>query len=77
VSLVVLVMIVLATELPGLQHGLLTTSLTGRQWMACLGLAAVLPATIEAAKWVRRRDAAAPPPPIDAGEAVSPARART
>ena len=29
-------MIVLATELPGLQEGLLTTSLTGREWLACL-----------------------------------------
>lgn len=77
VSLVPLVMIVLATELPGLQKGLLTTSLTGREWMACLGLAALLPLTIEVAKWVRRRDAATPPAPIDARAAVSPGRART
>ncbi|HMN98195.1 MAG TPA: cation-transporting P-type ATPase [Miltoncostaeaceae bacterium] len=77
VSLVPLVMIVLATELPGLQKGLLTTSLTGREWMACLGLAALLPLTIEVAKWVRRRDVATPPAPIDARAAVSPGRART
>ncbi len=77
VSMVILVMVVLATELPGLQHGLLTTSLTGREWMACLGLAALLPLTIEASKWVRRREAAQPPTPIDAREAVSPGRART
>ncbi len=76
VSLVPLVLIVLATELPGLQRGLLTTSLTGREWMACLGLAAVLPLTIEAAKWVRRREASGPPPPLDVREAVSPRRAR-
>ena len=40
ISLVPLTMIVLATELPGLQKGLLTTSLTGREWLACLALAA-------------------------------------
>jgi Ca2+-transporting ATPase len=77
VSLVPLVLIVLGTELPGLQHGLLTTSLTGRQWMACLGLAALLPLTVEVAKWVRRREAAAAPQPLDTAAAVSPARART
>ena len=70
-------LIVLATELPGLQQGLLTTSLTGREWLRCLGLAAVLPLTIEAAKWIRRREAAAPPSLLDAREAVSPGRART
>ena len=47
VSLVPLAMIVLATELPGLQKGLLTTSLTGREWLACLGLALLLPIVIE------------------------------
>ena len=75
VSLVPAAMIVLATELPGLQRGLLTTSLTGREWMACLGLAALLPVTIEASKWYRRRGAAQQRP-IDAQEAVSPGRAR-
>jgi Ca2+-transporting ATPase len=74
VSLVPAAMVVLATELPGLQRGLLTTSLTGREWMACLGLAALLPVTIEAAKWHRRRSAAGRTP-IGALEAVSPGRA--
>jgi Ca2+-transporting ATPase len=74
ISLVPAALIVLATELPGLQRGLLTTSLTGREWMACLGLAALLPVTIEVAKWVRRRGAARRPP-IGALEAVSPGRA--
>ncbi len=55
ISLVPLGMIMLATELPGLQHGLLTQSLTGRQWFACLGLAVLLPLTIETSKWIRRR----------------------
>src|SRR4029450_7404728 len=39
ISLVPVLMIVLATELPGLQRGLLTEPLSGRQWFACLGLA--------------------------------------
>ena len=76
ISLVPAALIVLATELPGLQRGLLTTSLTGREWLACLALAALLPLTIEASKWLRRRDAP-PRPPIDAQEAVSPGRARS
>jgi Ca2+-transporting ATPase len=74
ISLVPAALIVLATELPGLQRGLLTTSLTGREWMACLGLAALLPVTIEVAKWYRRREAARPQP-IGTLEAVSPVRA--
>ena len=50
-------LIFLATELPGLQKGLLTTSLTGPQWLACIGLALLLPLVIEASKWIRRRRA--------------------
>ncbi len=75
ISLVPAALIVLATQLPSLQSGLLTTSLTGNQWLASLGLAALLPLTIEAAKWVRRRGAPAPPA-ISAAVAVSPERAR-
>jgi Ca2+-transporting ATPase len=55
ISLVPLLMIFLATELPGLQRQLLTESLTGRQWFACLGLAALLPLVIEGRKWALRR----------------------
>src|SRR3954447_11401516 len=55
ISLFPLAMIVLATELPGFQKGMLTTSLTGHEWLACFGLAALLPAVIEAGKWYRRR----------------------
>ena len=57
-----LALIVLATELPGLQKGLLTTSLTGTQWLACFGLAALLPLVVETSKWLRRRRAPAPGP---------------
>ena len=51
-------MIVLATQLPGLQAGLLTTSLTGLQWLECVGLALVLPLVVEVSKWIRRRSCA-------------------
>ena len=74
ISLVPAVMLVLATELPGLQRGLLTQSLTGRQWCVCLGLAALLPLTIEARKWLLRRGTAATGP-ADVRRAVAPARA--
>ena len=67
-------MIALATELPGLQTGLLTVSLSGRQWLACLGLAALLPLVVETGKWIRRRRAAAPVV-LDPQRALSPARA--
>jgi hypothetical protein len=54
ISLVPIAMIVLATELPGLTDGLATLSLTGSQWLACIGLALLLPLVIEVSKWVRR-----------------------
>jgi P-type Ca2+ transporter type 2C len=57
ISLISVALIVLATELPGLQHGLLTTELTGKEWLACFGLAALLPLVIEIGKWIRRRRA--------------------
>ncbi len=47
-------MLVLGTQLPILQSGLLTQSLDGRQWLACIGLALLLPAVIEGTKWYRR-----------------------
>ncbi len=59
VSLLPVTMIVLATELPGLQKGLLTTSLTGHEWLACFALAAILPVVVETGKWLRRRRAPA------------------
>jgi Ca2+-transporting ATPase len=50
-------MLFLATELPALQSGLLTEPLTGRQWLACIGLALLVPIVIEGSKWLRRRNA--------------------
>jgi Ca2+-transporting ATPase len=65
---------VLATELPFLQRGLLTQPLSGLQWLACIGLALVVPVVVEVDKWVRRRRHQRPAeyaPEV----AVSPARA--
>ncbi len=73
ISLLPLAMLVLATELPGFQKGMLTTSLTGHEWLACFGLAALLPVVIEASKWQRRRTAPASPL-LDTQRAVGPAR---
>ena len=39
---------------------MLTTSLTGHEWLACVGLAALLPLVIETGKWLRRRSAPQP-----------------
>ena len=77
VALVPLTLIVLATELPGLQKGLLTTSLTGREWVACFGLALLLPIVIEGSKWIRRRRAPAVAVAADPLRTVAPARAVT
>jgi Ca2+-transporting ATPase len=74
VGLVPAAMIVLATMLPGLQHALLTASLTGRQWGESIALALALPMVIESSKWVRRRRGAASVGGIDAQRAVAPAR---
>ena len=60
VAIVPIALIFLATQLPSLQHGLLTTSLTGPQWLAAIGLALALPIVIEAGKWIRRRRAPEP-----------------
>ena len=38
VSLVPVALVFLATQLPALQRGLLTTSLSGPQWLAAIGL---------------------------------------
>jgi Ca2+-transporting ATPase len=50
-------MIVLATQLPAWQRGLVTTSLTGTQWVQTVSLALLLPVVIEGSKWARRRRA--------------------
>jgi Ca2+-transporting ATPase len=70
------ILVVLATELGFMQRGLPTQSLTGLQWLACIGLALVLPIVVEIDKWVRRRHL----PPSAGPEvraAVAPTRALT
>ena len=58
-----------------LQHALLTVPLTGRQWLACVALAALLPLTVEVGKVLRRRRRAAPPL-VSPESVVTPVRAR-
>jgi P-type Ca2+ transporter type 2C len=58
ISAIPVVAIYLATQLPGLQKGLLTAPLSGRQWFACVGLAALVGVVIEGRKWLLRREAA-------------------
>jgi Ca2+-transporting ATPase len=54
-----LLLSVLAIELPFLQELLLTTSLTGLQWLTVLVLSLVVPVVIEVVKAVQRRSAPA------------------
>jgi Ca2+-transporting ATPase len=69
------VLVFLTTELPALQHGLLTQPLTGRQWLACTGLALVAPIVVEADKLYRRRRAdVSEPRPVS--DVVAPAAGR-
>ncbi len=73
VSLVPVTLIFLATQLPSLQQGMLTTPLNGPRWLESIGLALALPVVIEGSKWIRRRRA--PEGEIlDVGRAVLPAR---
>ncbi|MFL6160988.1 MAG: HAD-IC family P-type ATPase, partial [Jatrophihabitantaceae bacterium] len=67
-------LLVLSTQLDFLQHALLTQSLSGLQWLACIGLALVLPIVVEIDKWVRRRRLH-PPAPVPVEAAVAPMRA--
>ena len=63
----------LATQLPSLQGALLTVPLTGGQWLVCIGLAALLPLTVEVGKVVRRRRRQ-PPEALSPQAVVAPAR---
>ena len=74
ISLFPLLMVFLGTQLPSLQQAMYTTSLTLKEWLACTGLAALLPLVVETGKWIRRRRAAKPVL-LDAERAVMPERA--
>ncbi|HSF97155.1 MAG TPA: HAD-IC family P-type ATPase, partial [Ornithinibacter sp.] len=76
IGLVPVAMVFLATQLPSLQAALLTVPLTGGQWLTCVGLAALLPLTIELGKVVRRRRRGMPSAPSPQA-VVAPARGRT
>jgi Ca2+-transporting ATPase len=52
---------------------LLTTSLSGPQWLECVGLALVLPVVVEVGKWIRRRRMTAAVD-LDVARALSPGR---
>ena len=76
IALIPVTLLVLATQVGFLQRSLLTQPLTGLQWLACIGLALLLPLVIEGSKWIRRRRSTQPEP-IDPPRAVAPARARS
>ena len=75
IGLVPVAMVFLATQLPSLQGALLTVPLTGGQWLTAVGLAALLPLTVEVGKVVRRRRRGMPAA-VTPQSAVAPARAR-
>jgi Ca2+-transporting ATPase len=55
IALIPVAMVFLATELPTLQRAVRTVPLSTQQWLACFGLAAVLPIVVELWKVLRRR----------------------
>ena len=63
-------LLVLATELEFMRKGLLTQPLTGLQWLACIGLALVVPIVVEVDKWIRRRQQPAPRRSIPPGSST-------
>jgi Ca2+-transporting ATPase len=74
VGLVTVALLYLGTEMPHPQGSLMTTSLTGTQWLASICLALLLPAVIEGWKAIRRRRAPSASV-LDARDATAPARA--
>jgi P-type Ca2+ transporter type 2C len=76
IGLIPVSLIFLATQLPTLQRGLLTTALTPLEWFICAGLAALLPLIVELTKLTRRRHAPAPVQ-VGAEYVVAPSRALT
>jgi P-type Ca2+ transporter type 2C len=76
IALVPMAMVFLATQLPTLQGALLTVPLTGRQWIVCAGLAALLPVVVELGKAIRRRRHQHSEL-LSLEDAIAPARAET
>ena len=75
IGLVPVAMLFLATQLPTLQAGCSPSRSPARQWLACAGLAALLPIVVELGKVVRRRRQRTPVT-LSPEYAVAPARAR-
>ncbi|ETD31405.1 cation-transporting ATPase [Williamsia sp. D3] len=63
---------VCAVELGFLQDLLMTSPLTGGQWLACLGWALIIPVVVEAEKFIRRRRLPDPRPAMTVAAAVNP-----
>ena len=76
IGLIPIAMLFLATQLPTLQSGLLTVALTPREWLTCVGLAALLPIAVELGKVIRGRRRRKPTT-LSPEYAVAPARARS
>jgi Ca2+-transporting ATPase len=76
IGLITIALLFLATQLPTLQKGLLTTTLTPPEWLICAGLAALLPLVVELSKLIRRRRGRASVP-VGVEGVVAPARALT
>jgi len=73
-SVIPAALLVLSTQLDFLQHGLLTQSLSGLQWLACIGLGLVVAVVVEIDKWIRRVRAH-PSTAVPVEQGVAPARA--
>lgn len=73
VCLVPITLVFLATQLPGLQRGMLTQQLSGPQWLLSISLALLLPVVVEGWKWYRRLRAPSTGR-LDVVSAVAPAR---
>jgi Ca2+-transporting ATPase len=73
-----IVVTVFAVQAGVLQDLLMTTSLTGAQWLACIGWALIIPIVVEIEKAIRRRRnlISSPPVPLKAPATVDPLRAR-
>ncbi|WP_020104928.1 cation-translocating P-type ATPase [Nocardia sp. 348MFTsu5.1] len=73
-----IVVTVFAVQAGVLQDLLMTTSLTGAQWLACIGWALIIPIVVEVEKAIRRRRnlISSPPVPLKAPATVDPLRAR-
>ena len=76
IGLITIALLFLATQLPTLQKGLLTTTLTPPEWLICAGLAALLPLVVELSKLIRRRRGRASVP-VGVERVVVPSRALT